>query len=160
MKYIVFIIVIIIPLIVLGATSENYRLDQERTGFIEFDGDSTSYEFKTIIGDAASEVSTSTNYTIDQRRIWIAISEDEDEDGGGGGGGGGDQTILSTGVECPEKGDLNDDCRVNLIDFSIAGFWYKKSLSESLLIQEKTRLSGDGIINLVDLSIMGFYWTG
>ena len=61
--------------------------------------------------------------------------------------------------DCPLT-DLTDDCRVDLIDFSIAEFWYKKSLSELLLIQEKVQLSGDGIINLVDLSIMGFYWTG
>jgi len=72
----------------------------------------------------------------------------------------GEENILNTEKECPLRGDLNSDCRVNLVDFSIAGFWYKKVLSESVAERELAVLSGDGIINLIDLSIMGFYWTG
>ncbi len=72
----------------------------------------------------------------------------------------GNRTVLSTSIGCPKKGDLNGDCRVNLVDFSIAAFWYKKPLNESLSAVEAAELNGDGIINLVDLSIMAFYWTG
>ncbi|MCS7184258.1 MAG: dockerin type I repeat-containing protein [Patescibacteria group bacterium] len=62
---------------------------------------------------------------------------------------------------CPQKGDLNGDCRVNLVDFSIAAFWYKKKkLSENFKRVEKEKLNGDGKINLVDFSIMAYYWTG
>lgn len=58
------------------------------------------------------------------------------------------------------KGDLNGDGRVNLIDFSIAAFWYKRELSVNFSAKEAEVLNGDGKINLVDFSIMAFYWTG
>ena len=335
----VYIFAVMFPLIAFGATSANFQLNQEGTGFTEFDGSSSNYQFKAIIGDAVSEVSTSTNYTIDQRRIWAVVvtpppPDDDDDDSGGGGGGiifntgvtfsgrayplsrvnllkdgqivastvagpdaqfsitvtginagshnfsiigedgdglrslalsfpikvssgvttqigglflaptlsvdksivkrgdnivifgqtapesevtisiasehetfhvtdsdedgvflynfntapleegdhetrakaekaglisefgktiafeVGNRNVLNTNVQCPPRGDLNNDCRVNLIDLSIAGFWYKKNLSESVITREAAVLNGDGIINLIDLSIIGFYWTG
>ena len=68
---------------------------------------------------------------------------------------------LDTDNKCPQKGDLNNDCKVNLIDFSIAAFWYKKPvLNAQAALFEKAKLNGDGKINLVDFSIMAFYWTG
>lgn len=62
--------------------------------------------------------------------------------------------------KCPAKGDLNNDCKVNLVDFSIAAFWYKKPLNAQTTILERDKLNGDGKINLVDFSIMAYYWTG
>ena len=53
------------------------------------------------------------------------------------------------------KGDLNNDGRVNLVDFSIAAFWYGKPNPPT-----KVDLNSDGKINLVDFSIMAYYWTG
>lgn len=61
---------------------------------------------------------------------------------------------------CPTKADLNSDCRVNLVDFSIVAFWYQRTVSPSFLIRETNHLNGDGKINLVDFSIMAFHWTG
>lgn len=58
------------------------------------------------------------------------------------------------------KGDLNNDGRVNLVDFSIAAFWYKRTLSSTFMAVESERLSGDGKVDLGDFSIMAFYWTG
>jgi hypothetical protein len=58
------------------------------------------------------------------------------------------------------KADLNNDGKVNLVDFSIAAYWYKKPLSQSFSIIEKERLNGDGKIDLVDFSIIAFYWKG
>ncbi|MCX6794425.1 MAG: dockerin type I repeat-containing protein [Candidatus Falkowbacteria bacterium] len=58
------------------------------------------------------------------------------------------------------KGDLNKDGRVNLIDFSIAAYWYKRTLSTASSALEKERLNGDGKIDLIDFSIMAYYWTG
>jgi hypothetical protein len=58
------------------------------------------------------------------------------------------------------RGDLNNDGRVNLIDFSIAAYWYDKSLPAVLLTREKERLNGDGRIDMADFSIMAYYWTG
>jgi len=58
------------------------------------------------------------------------------------------------------KGDSNNDNRVNLVDFSIAAYWYKRSLSTAFKPIEIERLNGDGKIDLIDFSIMAFYWTG
>ena len=58
------------------------------------------------------------------------------------------------------KSDLNADGRVNLVDFSIASYWYRRPLSLEMVAIERERLNGDGKINLVDFSIMAFYWTG
>jgi hypothetical protein len=63
-------------------------------------------------------------------------------------------------VKCVPKGDLNKDCRVNLVDFSIAAFWYLKPTEGNFLTTESKELNGDGKVNLVDFSIMAYYWTG
>ncbi|MEN9881102.1 MAG: hypothetical protein RLZZ308_285 [Candidatus Parcubacteria bacterium] len=51
--------------------------------------------------------------------------------------------------------DLNNDNRVNILDFSIMAFWYKR-----LGFPVKVDLSSDGKINLTDLSILAYCWTG
>lgn len=51
--------------------------------------------------------------------------------------------------------DLNNDCRVNLIDFSILAYWYKKPKPLS-----KYDLNKDGKVDLIDFSILAYYWTG
>ncbi|MBU4256971.1 dockerin type I repeat-containing protein, partial [Patescibacteria group bacterium] len=58
------------------------------------------------------------------------------------------------------KGDLNGDKRINLVDFSIAAYWYKRTISAEFAVKEKERLNGDGKVDLIDFSIMAFYWTG
>lgn len=63
-------------------------------------------------------------------------------------------------IKCLLKGDLNNDCRVNLIDFSIAAYWYKKKLSRKFAEIEKQKLNGDGKIDLIDFSIIAYYYTG
>jgi hypothetical protein len=50
---------------------------------------------------------------------------------------------------------MNNDRRVNLVDFSIAAYWYKRSSPPA-----SVDLNGDGKVDLVDFSIMAFYWTG
>jgi len=73
----------------------------------------------------------------------------------------GTKNILATPPKkCPLKGDLNSDCKVNLVDFSIAAYWYKKPLSPAMKTMEKERLGGFGTIDLRDFSIMAYYWTG
>lgn len=73
----------------------------------------------------------------------------------------GEKTILKEPLPlCPLKGDLNGDCRVNLVDFSIAAYWYKRPLSANFRFLEITKLNGDGKINLTDFSILAYYWTG
>lgn len=53
------------------------------------------------------------------------------------------------------RGDLNCDNHVNLIDFSIMAYWYKKPNPPL-----KVDLNSDMKISLVDFSIMAFNWTG
>lgn len=72
----------------------------------------------------------------------------------------GDKTILADLAKCASKGDLNSDCKVNLIDFSIAAYWYKQSLGASFKEKESLNLNGDDKIDLVDFSIMAYNWTG
>ncbi len=56
---------------------------------------------------------------------------------------------------CAARGDLNDDCKVNLVDFSILAFWYNKASP-----LPKVDLNKDGKVNLVDFSILAYNWTG
>ncbi len=341
---IVCFLVFLIPLIAFGAISQNYKLDQEGIGFVEFGGSSNNFKLKATIGSAGTKKSTSANYIINHGRFW-AVTESSSSNpgstgnpGSSGGGGGGGTTIAQTGATfsgraypmssvrllkdgqiivttvagpdahfsitainintgshifmivgvddnglnsqsqsfpinvssgvttqisgiflaptlatdksevrygdnlkifgqtAPEslviigvaseeetfrttnadnngiflynldtsslakgshetrakssqagaisdfghkidfivgnrnvsrktfnytkRGDLNNDGRVNLVDFSIAGFWYEKRLSEQTRALELAQLNGDNIINLTDLSIMAFYWTG
>ncbi|HBZ36322.1 MAG TPA: hypothetical protein DEO26_01140, partial [Candidatus Veblenbacteria bacterium] len=53
------------------------------------------------------------------------------------------------------KADLNDDGRVNIVDFSIAAYWYKR-LSPPASVD----LNTDGKVDIVDFSIMAYNWTG
>ncbi len=64
-------------------------------------------------------------------------------------------TSVQAPVLCARKGDLNSDCRVNLIDFSILAFWYKKSN-----VPARVDLNNDTSVTLIDFSIMAFNWTG
>ncbi|MEY2672061.1 MAG: hypothetical protein RL687_478 [Candidatus Parcubacteria bacterium] len=54
-----------------------------------------------------------------------------------------------------KKGDISCDNRINLTDFSIMAFWYKKSNPPS-----KVDLNNDKNVTLVDFSILAYYWTG
>ena len=71
----------------------------------------------------------------------------------------GDKNVLRSQSKCG-RADLNCDGKINLMDFSIAAYWYHRPLSRKFTPLEKERLNGDGKINLVDFSIMAYYWTG
>lgn len=73
----------------------------------------------------------------------------------------GTKNVLAVSAsKCPAKGDINGDCRVNLVDFSITAYWYKRELAGAFTQTEKDKLNNDGKVNLVDFSIMAYYWTG
>jgi hypothetical protein len=59
------------------------------------------------------------------------------------------------GIECLLVADFNNDCKVNLIDFSILKYWYQKNNPPS-----GVDLNKDKKIDIVDFSIMAYYWTG
>ncbi|MSR85550.1 hypothetical protein EXS71_03925 [Candidatus Uhrbacteria bacterium] len=69
-------------------------------------------------------------------------------------------TSPSTSVESPPakilRGDFNEDARVNLIDFSMAAYWYQRAGTPPAQVD----LNRDGKIDLADFSIIAFYWTG
>lgn len=65
---------------------------------------------------------------------------------------------LAAPAKCNIRADLNGDCRVNLIDFSILAYWYQRPLPENL--KGKLDLFTDGKIDIKDFSIMAYYWTG
>ena len=67
----------------------------------------------------------------------------------------GTKTILSQPDKELGKSDINFDNKVNLVDFSIAAYWYKRPSPPT-----KADLNNDGKVDLIDLSIMAFYWTG
>lgn len=54
-----------------------------------------------------------------------------------------------------KRGDISGDGRINLVDFSIAAYWYKRSNPPAT-----ADMNGDGKVDLVDMSIMVFNWTG
>lgn len=61
---------------------------------------------------------------------------------------------------CGKQGDLNNDCKIDLVDFSIASYWWQRPLSQEFNKLERQSLSGDGKVTLEDFSILAYYWTG
>jgi hypothetical protein len=70
----------------------------------------------------------------------------------------GDKSLTKEAEKVCKKPDLNCDKKVNLIDFSILAYWYKRPLTKEA--KQKIDLNGDGKVDLVDFSIMAYYWTG
>ncbi len=70
-----------------------------------------------------------------------------------------DESIKKPPRAC-RLGDLNDDGKVELVDFSIAVYWRNKPLLEPFKTKEATCLNNDGMVNLLDFSLMAYYWTG
>jgi len=69
----------------------------------------------------------------------------------------GQATILKKREKCALIGDFNGDCRVNLIDFSIMAYWYKRPLTSE---GKRVDLNNDGKVDLIDFSILAYWWTG
>lgn len=64
-------------------------------------------------------------------------------------------TIENVPRPCSLRGDVNDDCRVNVIDFFVARFQYITDVVGSTL-----DFDDNGEVTIVDFSIMAYYWTG
>lgn len=58
-------------------------------------------------------------------------------------------------TQAPAKGDLNNDKQVNLVDFSVVAYWYKRPAPPA-----SADLNGDKKVDLVDFSILAYHWTG
>lgn len=57
---------------------------------------------------------------------------------------------------CNKNGDINDDGKVNIVDFSIMLFFWQQHNPKNPCAD----INQDGIVNLIDFSIMLFWWTG
>lgn len=66
----------------------------------------------------------------------------------------GQKNLSKEAKKCPPV-DLNNDCRVNLIDSSILAYWYKRPKPLA-----KVDLNQDGKVDLIDFSILAYWWTG
>lgn len=60
-------------------------------------------------------------------------------------------------VSC-RRYDLNCDGRINLVDFSILAYWWKRPLTAEA--KRRVDFNGDEKTDLVDFSILAYYWTG
>src|SRR3989344_395472 len=67
----------------------------------------------------------------------------------------GTKNIVAVKEKIPPKGDLSGDNRVNLVDFSIAAYWYRRPSPPA-----RADLNSDGKVDLRDFSILAFNWTG
>jgi len=61
---------------------------------------------------------------------------------------------------CSPAGDLNTDCRVDIVDFSIAAYWWGRTIDSDFVEIEIKELNGDGEVDIEDFSILAYYWTG
>ena len=105
-------------------------IDQLPTGALAY-GSHTAVAYAALVG-SITQVSTIVSFTIGNTNV---------------------PAPKATG--CPLKGDLNGDCRVNLIDFSILAYWYGRPNPPSAVL-----LDGTSVVNLTDFSILAYYWTG
>ncbi|MBI5421313.1 MAG: hypothetical protein HZA35_03315 [Parcubacteria group bacterium] len=71
---------------------------------------------------------------------------------------GGKTVFRGEGEKICFRYDLNCDGSVNLVDFSILAYWYKRPLTD--IARQKYDLNDDGKVDLRDFSILAFYWTG
>lgn len=94
-------------------------------------GDHTT-KTKAALGDSITAFGRAVGFTVGTKNIEANVPQ------------------VSSG-----KGDANGDGRVNIVDFSIAAYWYKRPSPPA-----SADLNGDGKVDLVDFSIMAFNWTG
>ena len=57
---------------------------------------------------------------------------------------------------CNHPPDVNKDGRIDLIDFSIMAFWWKRDIGTD----NASDLNCDSRVDLVDFSILAYHWTG
>nr|MBP6860466.1 hypothetical protein [Candidatus Paceibacterota bacterium] len=70
----------------------------------------------------------------------------------------GDRTVYAESEsesQATSKGDVNGDSRVNLVDFSVVAYWFKRANPPAT-----ADLNGDGQVTLVDFSILAYNWNG
>ncbi|PIP26606.1 MAG: hypothetical protein COX31_01300 [Candidatus Moranbacteria bacterium CG23_combo_of_CG06-09_8_20_14_all_40_16] len=116
----------------------SYKMDTES---LEKD-DYAAVARDTVAGYPVSEDSTEVFFEVEEK------NEEEEDDNESDWG-------SNLNSQCNQKGDVNRDCRVNQIDFSIFLNWHQRSN-----FPKEVDLNGNNQVDLSDLSIMMHYWTG
>ena len=63
--------------------------------------------------------------------------------------------VLAQKKKATPKGDSNKDGKVNLVDFSIMSYWFKRPKPPIA-----ADMNSDGKVDLIDFSILAYNWTG
>lgn len=115
------------------------KVVSDKNGFYTYQLDTTGLEY----GKHQAESVVVTDDMISPRSIpaYFTVSDKE--------------TILTENGTCVHQGDTNCDNKVNLIDFSIMAYWFKRPGAPTVI-----DLNKDGIVSLIDFSIMAYHWTG
>jgi hypothetical protein len=125
--------------IVIHSDQEYYsKIQADKNGIYLYNFDSTPLD----MGDhyTKSKAALDGNLTSYSKAITFAV---------------GNTNIYKTASsKCPSV-DLNNDCRVNLVDFSILAYWNNRPNPPS-----KYDFNHDGKVDLIDFSILAHYWTG
>lgn len=120
--------------------------DEEHFGTAKADKDGVYlYAFNTGVledGDHTARSKSALSGAVSQQSAPLAFKV-------------GDKTVLAAKTTKAGKSDVSGDGKVNLIDFSVLAYWYKRSAPPA-----KVDLNGDGKVTLVDFSIMAYNWSG
>jgi hypothetical protein len=113
------------------------------TYYVKSSGDGTYQLTVSLLDYKKGSYNTHVNYPLDKKIskvIQFII---------------GDINISSVDLINNIPGDCNADGIINIVDFSVAAFWYHKPNPPKCV-----DTNNDNIIDLVDFSILAFYWTG
>jgi len=127
-----------IALVVSSTIENSYKIIADANGFYSYSLDTTNFP----LGQYLVKTKASANNLISTYSDSLSFVI-------------GDKTVEQPTSQSSQKADLNQDKKVNLIDFSIEAYWYKRSSPPA-----SADLNSDGKVDLIDLSIMAYYWTG
>lgn len=140
------------PIRIFGQTTPGAEItitvNSEEEHFLNLESDEDgvySYAFNTSVleyGNHSAKSSSSAESEISQSSKAVVFAV-------------GDKDVQREVSKKVVVGDGNSDGKVNLVDFSIAAYWFRKPSPP-----KTADLNGDGKVNLVDFSIMAFNWTG
>ncbi|MBI5530976.1 MAG: hypothetical protein HY918_05795 [Candidatus Doudnabacteria bacterium] len=113
-----------------------------------------NYYFKLVVYFGSDSSGASRSFTATSQPVVTPPS------GGGGGGGGGGYTAPATSTN-PDTGkifsaDINQDGRVDAVDFSILLYYWK---TKPPFANPKVDINGDGKVDAIDFSILLYNWT-
>ncbi len=134
--------------------------DPGATAYDTEEGDLTSRIERTGVLDTATVGSYVLHYSVmdsDRKTASVdrAVSVISNGSHGGGGGAGGAVSSTNFRLTMAEI-DFNGDGKIDISDFSILAYWYKRPLTSEA--RARVDLNHDGAVDIVDFSILAYYW--